>query len=484
MTTSTTASSFPAWFARGGTSNGLVIHRRDLPPESQWHKILPSAMGSPDPYGRQLNGMGSGISSTSKIVILGPPSREDVDVDFTFVQVGIRDGSLDMAGNCGNMSSLVGPAAWDSGLLSAQAQAKNVEQDENGLQWATVRFLNTNTNKVMTSKFRVEGEPLKYTHQGEYAMDGVPGTGSKVIMSFIDPAGAKTGKALPTGNPVDVLQLQDGTNIKASLVDVGNPGVFISTESLGLADHLSLTPAIVESNPELKEKLGEIRRAGASLMGLDPNTESVPKIVLLFPSSGSPDVDIRCLALSMGQAHKAVPLTLALCLGAASQLQGTLASDLIGGQSKETDACLLTCQGYYLVYRYQLPGMSTLFAQLWKEYTLSDSRYLTHDIFTVSVETITCLAWGPLSFLAVVGILRDWHSRHVVQVIVCTAHVYGVALYYLTNWNESRVHGVAYSRPETVYFWIYYVGFNLPWAIVPLGELRLSTSGTWANLRM
>ncbi|KLO88371.1 putative emopamil-binding protein (phenylalkylamine Ca2+ antagonist binding protein) [Fusarium fujikuroi] len=132
----------------------------------------------------------------------------------------------------------------------------------------------------------------------------------------------------------------------------------------------------------------------------------------------------------------------------------------------------ITFEGYYLVYRYQLPGMSTLFAQLWKEYTLSDSRYLTHDIFTVSVETITCLAWGPLSFLAVVGILRDWHSRHVVQVIVCTAHVYGVALYYLTNWNESRVHGVAYSRPETVYFWIYYVGFNLPWAIVPIVLLR------------
>ncbi|KAF4442764.1 DUF453 domain [Fusarium acutatum] len=293
-------------------------------------------MGSPDPYGRQLNGMGSGISSTSKIVILGSPSREDVDVNFTFVQVGIRDGSLDMAGNCGNMSSLVGPAAWDSRLLSAQTKAKTVEQDENGLQWATVRFLNTNTNKVMSSKFRVEGEPLKYTHQGEYVMDGVPGTGSKVIMSFIDPAGAKTGKALPTGNPVDVLKLQDGTNIKASLVDVGNPGVFISTESLGLADHLSLTPAIVESNPELKKRLGEIRRAGAILMGLDPNTESVPKIVLLFPSSGSPDVDIRCLALSMGQAHKAVPLTLALCLGAASQLKGTLASDLIRGQPKET----------------------------------------------------------------------------------------------------------------------------------------------------
>ncbi|KAF4951823.1 hypothetical protein FGADI_7193 [Fusarium gaditjirri] len=567
MTTSTPASSFPAWFARGGTSNGLVIHRKDLPPESQWHKVLPSAMGSPDPYGRQLNGMGSGISSTSKIVILGSPSREDVDVNFTFVQVGIRDGILDMAGNCGNMSSLVGPAAWDSGLLSAQA--KTVEQDENGLQWATVRFLNTNTNKVMSSKFRVEGEPPKYTHQGEYVMDGVPGTGSKVIMSFIDPAGAKTGKALPTGNPVDILELQDRTKIRASLVDVGNPGVFISTESLGLADHMSLTPAIIESDPELRKRLAEIRRAGASLMGLDPSTESVPKIVLLFPSSGSPDVDIRCLALSMGQAHKAVPLTLALCLGAASQLKGTLASDLIGGQPKETSILLpaddhrlsqsstmanlkhpyfpvdavipdylpnstpvaeliatfgaivgtviglaiwqtartakpvrhidqfaaawfalcgflhIAFEGYYLVYRYQLPGMSTLFAQLWKEYTLSDSRYLTHDIFTVSVETITCLAWGPLSILTVVGILRDWHGRHVVQVIVCTAHTYGVALYYLTNWNESRVHGVAYSRPENLYFWIYYVGFNLPWAIVPLVLLRdswLEVSSAFAAL--
>ncbi|KAJ4119871.1 hypothetical protein NW768_010461 [Fusarium equiseti] len=289
-------------------------------------------MGSPDLYGRQLDGMGSGISSTSKVVILGPSSRDDVDVDFTFVQVGIQDGSLDMAGNCGNMSSLVGPAAWDSGLISSE----DVETDQDGMQWATVRFLNTNTEKVMSSKFRVEGEPLRYTHKGDYTMDGVPGTGSKVIMSFLDPAGAKTGKALPTGNTVDTLTMSDGDMVKASLVDVGNPGVFISTESLGLADHLSLTPAQVESNPQLKDKLEEIRQAGANLMGLDPKIMSVPKIVLLFPSSCSSKVDIQCLALSMGQAHKAVPLTLALCLGAASRLKGTIASELVAGKLKDT----------------------------------------------------------------------------------------------------------------------------------------------------
>ncbi|KAF7559964.1 hypothetical protein G7046_g4189 [Stylonectria norvegica] len=324
--------SFPAWFARGGTSNGLVIRRQDLPAEDQWHAVLPAAMGSPDSYGRQLDGMGSGISSTSKIVILGPPSRPDVHVDFTFIQVGIKDGVLDMAGNCGNMSALVGPVAFDRGMIPSPT----VEQDEHGHQWGVVRFLNTNTSKVMVSRFKVSGSPLRYSTEGDYVMDGVPGSSSRITMSFMDPAGAKTGKALPTGSPVDTLQLPDGSAIQASLVDVGNPGVFISTESLGLSDQTILTPQTVEADPGLKERLAEIRRAGASMMGLDPQIESVPKIVLLFPSSGSSDIDIKCLALSMGQAHKAVPLTLALCLGAASQLPGTIASHLIGGKRKET----------------------------------------------------------------------------------------------------------------------------------------------------
>lgn len=288
-------------------------------------------MGSPDAYGRQLDGIGSGISSTSKIVILGPPTRPDVDVDFTFVQVGIKDGVLDMAGNCGNMSSLVGPAAWDQGLCE-----QRTEVDEMGGKWGVVRFLNTNTNKVMEARFKVQGSPLRYCHEGDYEMDGVSGTNSKIVMSFLNPEGAKTGKALPTGNPVDTLHLSDGSTVEASLVDVGNPGVFISTRSVGIPDGANLTPQDVEADAALKERLAEIRRTGTIMMGLDPTMESVPKIVMLFPSSGSPDVDIKCLALSMGQAHKAVPLTLALCLGASSQIKGTIASELIGGRSMET----------------------------------------------------------------------------------------------------------------------------------------------------
>ena len=144
----------PAWFCRGGTSNGLVLTRAELPPEAEWQEIFSAVMGSPDSYGRQLNGMGSGISSTSKIIVLGPPTRDDVDVDYTFFQVGIKDGSLDTAGNCGNMSSLVGPMALDKGMLPKERVAAMVDVDEKGLKWARLRLFNTNTNKVLDNHAR------------------------------------------------------------------------------------------------------------------------------------------------------------------------------------------------------------------------------------------------------------------------------------------------------------------------------------------
>ncbi|KAL7795791.1 PrpF domain-containing protein [Trichoderma ceciliae] len=348
-----------AWFVRSGTSTGLLFSRASLPPVScQWQPILAPAMGSPDPvYGRQLNGMGSGISSTSKVVVVGPPSgsrsgsgsgvgpnggggSSDVDAEFTFVQVGIRDGSLDLAGTCGNMTAIVGPAAWDMGIVAPSRIASLVSYDgATHSRWATLRILNTNTSKVVVSRFKLDGSPLMYCPQGDYAMDGVPGAQSPITLSFLDPAGAKTGRALPTGNAVDELRLPDGSTVAASLVDVGNPGVFVAASSLGLDDAAaaSLSPAMVEADAGLKTRLEQIRQAGASAMGLDARVESVPKVVVLLPRGGSrtPRVDMRCLAMSMGQAHKAAPLTLALCLGAASQLEGTIAAELMGAEKKD-----------------------------------------------------------------------------------------------------------------------------------------------------
>ncbi|KAI1105899.1 DUF453-domain-containing protein [Jackrogersella minutella] len=327
-----TKRSFPALFVRGGTSNGLVVQRKHLPPASQWHGVLAAAMGAADPYGRQLDGMGGGASSTSKVCVVAASERGDADVDFTFVQVGVRDGKLDGAGNCGNMSAAVGPAAWDEGLVADPAS--KVRDTPGCRREALVRVFNTNTSKIIHSRFRVAGHPPAYCCEGDYEMDGVPGAQSKITLSFLDPAGAKTGAALPTGHAVDVLALPDGSRVEASLVDVSNPGVFVRVDDLGVAgaSPATFTPQTVEADPALKARLEAIRQAGAAMMGLDPQTESVPKIVLLFAESGAADVDIRCLALSMGQAHKAVPLTLALCLGAAANMPGTLPARVRGAK--------------------------------------------------------------------------------------------------------------------------------------------------------
>lgn len=342
--------SFPAWFVRGGTSNGLVIRAADLPPSpSLWPSVLAPAMGSPDAqHGRQLDGMGSGVSSTSKLVVLSPPpSTTTAHIAYTFVQVGIRDGAIDTAGNCGNLSSIVGPAAWDMGYVRDEDKPALVETAAaDGTRWATLRLFNTNTNKVIESTFRVDAEDGRhyYCPEGDYVMDGVPGKQSCITMSFLDPAGAKTGRALPTGRPVDMLDVvADGSApVRASLVDVGNPGVFVTGRSLGYPSAASLSPAAIESDAALKTRLEALRRRGAELMGMDPDTESVPKIVLLFPPSdeaGSNDdaVDISCRAMSMGQAHKAVPLTLALCLGAAARMRGTLAWEMLRAAGRAED---------------------------------------------------------------------------------------------------------------------------------------------------
>lgn len=332
--------SFQASFARGGTSNGLLIHKSDLPPGvSRWQPILSRAMGSPDYFGRQLNGMGSGISSTSKICIVKKSSRPSIDVDYTFVQVGIKDGHLDMAGNCGNMSSAVGPFAFNEGLVKAKSAMG--ESDE-----LTVRMFNTNTSKEVHNTFSISSDRSSFNPRGDYSIDGVGGTGSKITLSFLDPGGAKTGYALPTGNAVDVLGLPDGSSIRATLADIANPGVFVLASDLGLPGNISSDA--IGANSTLLTRLEDIRQAGAAVMGLDPEVQSVPKIVLLSSPTAAEieqGVHIVCRALSMGQAHKAVPLTLALNLGATCRIPGTLAAEAALGAEGRTSIKIAHASG-------------------------------------------------------------------------------------------------------------------------------------------
>lgn len=334
----------PASFLRGGTSKGVYVNRVHLPASQLlWDPIFLGMMGSPDPiHARQLNGMGGGVSSLSKVCVVGHPSQElrsrfpGLDVTYTFAQVGIRDGVVDYSGNCGNLSTMIGVFALDDGICQPKDSSLR-EDPETGVTTATIRSFNNNTNKLVDTTFPVRWKdqtkcwiPVLDLNQASLA--GVPGRASKIVLDFVSPGGAATGKLLPTGNPVDTLRISTpstaGLSVRASLVDATNPTVFITSRDLGEILGLPSDATIDFSNPEVVSIVELIRKAGAVRMGLDPSLQAQPKIAVLSPPPGS-DVDIGVHAFSMGVIHKACPATLALCLGVASKIRGSLAWDLV-----------------------------------------------------------------------------------------------------------------------------------------------------------
>ncbi len=248
MTVSAPQRALPAVFMRGGTSRAIFFHRRDLP-DGGWDAIF--LRRCPDPNGRQLNGLGGGVSSLSKVAVIGPPTRIDADVDYTFAQVGVAEPTVGYGGNCGNISSAVGPFAVDEGLVPTTG-------DE-----AVVRIHNTNTHKVIVARFPlVDGRAAV---AGDFELPGVAGTGAAVRLAFLDPAGAATGKLLPTGNTRDVLTLPSGERIECSLVDAGNPTVFVLASAVGLTA-LETARELTANAPAL-QRFEAIRVAAAVAMG-------------------------------------------------------------------------------------------------------------------------------------------------------------------------------------------------------------------------
>lgn len=311
------AAKYKAVFARGGTSKALIFHLKDLPEDrSKWDALFLSAMGSPDPYGRQLDGMGGGVSSLSKVCIVGPSSRPDADVDYTFVQVQVKDARVDYQGNCGNMSSAIGPFALDEGLL----RAKDGQ--------ATVRIHNTNTKKIIHSTFAVAGG--RSVEDGDLAIPGVSGSGAPVRLDFIEPGGASTGRLLPTGKVTDKV-----LNVQASLVDAANACVFVEASALGLTG--AELPTELEERKDILEKLAAIRAQGAAAMGL-PKSNFIPLIAfvsapqdmrtLAGETIAAADVDLVVRMISNGQPHRALPLTGSLCTAVASGIAGSIPNRL------------------------------------------------------------------------------------------------------------------------------------------------------------
>ncbi|MGT2486780.1 PrpF domain-containing protein [Methylobacterium oryzae CBMB20] len=234
MSAAARSGTLPAVFMRGGTSKALMLHRRDVPGDlAAWEPVFLSAMDSPDPFGRQLNGMGGGVSSVSKICVVERSARPGADIDYTFVQVVVRDGRIDLSGNCGNMLAAVGPFAVDEGLVDVPDGA------------VRLRIFNTNTRKLVVAAFAAAGGRSVY--RGDLAIPGVTGTGAPIRLDFLDPGGATTGRLLPTGTVRQWLDVPGLGAIEASLIDAANACVFVRAADLGLAG--TELPAALEAAP-------------------------------------------------------------------------------------------------------------------------------------------------------------------------------------------------------------------------------------------
>ncbi|HEV8473542.1 MAG TPA: PrpF domain-containing protein [Methylomirabilota bacterium] len=321
-----------AVYMRGGTSRCLVFREQDVPgPGPERDALLLAALGSPDPYGRQLNGLGGGISSLSKACIIGPATVPDADVDYTFAQVEVNKPVVDYAGNCGNCSSAVGPFAIDEGLVRARE----------GI--TVVRIHNTNTKKLIVAHVPTENGEAAVS--GDFELAGVAGRGARIALDFVEPGGAGTGRLLPTGHARDTI-----AGLEVSFVDATNPFVFVRARDLGLTG--SEMPQAVDADRELSARLETIRVEAGARVGMAPSA-SVPKIAFVAApadytaldatryTAGAYDVLAR--AISMGNCHRAFPLTGAMCLAVAARIPGTVVHECVGhaaGNSGSSDVRL------------------------------------------------------------------------------------------------------------------------------------------------
>lgn len=322
----------PCVFMRGGTSKALFFKDNHLPkdPEVRTRLIL-SAYGSPDPNRRQIDGMGGGVSTTSKVCIISSSKDPKYDVNYNFGQVSIDKPLIDYQGNCGNMSSAVGPFAIDEGLVEIEEPV------------TTVRIYQVNTKKLIVAEVPVKNGV--YNEQGDFAIDGVPGTGGKITLHFHKPGGSVTKALLPTGNHTDEIHVSGLGKVTVSLVDAANPLVFVRARDLGLK---GTEIAEIEASDDILAKLEAIRSRAAVMIGLAATPEeaskscqAIPKIAFVSEPQlyetidgrriSKEDIDIVGRIMSMGTLHKAYAGTGAICTAGAARIKGTVVNEVFAG---------------------------------------------------------------------------------------------------------------------------------------------------------
>ncbi len=319
----------PVTLLRGGTSKGIYLLEKDLPANrKEWDGLLLRLMGSPDK--KQIDGLGGSQSVTSKVAILRKSDRPDADVDYTFAQVSVDKAVVSYGGNCGNISSGVGPFAIEKKLVPA-------------LEGSTlVRIYNTNTGKVIQEEVPTANGQVLY--DGDFGIAGVPGTAAPLKLKFVDPAGTLGKGLLPTGNAVDLLEVPGHGSTEVSLVDAANPLVFVKASDLGLTG--TELPEAINGDPELLRLLETIRGLAAMKLGLCSTPEEaawvtpgLPKMTLVAPpadyttSSGEAvkgnQVDLVARMMSMQKPHPSYAMTGAMCTAAAAAVPGTLVQQVL-----------------------------------------------------------------------------------------------------------------------------------------------------------
>ncbi len=334
----------PATYMRGGTSKGVFFNLSDLPAEAQQpgeyrDAVLLRVIGSPDPYGKQTDGMGGATSSTSKTVILSKSERDGFDVDYLFGQVAIDKAFVDWSGNCGNLTAAVGAFAINNGLVDAD------KIPQNGV--AVVRVWQVNISKEIVVHVPITNGEVQET--GNFELDGVTFPAAEVKVEFMDPADGE-GDMFPTGNLVDELTVPEFGTLKATMINAGIPTIFVNAADIGYTG-TELQDAI-NNDTEALARFESLRAHGAIKMGLindlseAAGRQHTPKIAFVAPPApytsssgkaiGIDDIDVLVRALSMGKLHHAMMGTAAVAIATAAAIPGTLVNDAAGGIDRES----------------------------------------------------------------------------------------------------------------------------------------------------
>jgi 2-methylaconitate cis-trans-isomerase PrpF len=322
---------------RGGTSKGVYLHEHDIPgPGLVRDRVLKRIMGTPDVM--QIDGLGGTHLVTSKMAIIKRSTHPDADIDYTFAQVDIDRDIIDYEGNCGNISAGVGPFAIDAGLVDIVTPITQV------------RIHNTNTGKLFTAHVPVAGGRAKV--EGDFAIAGVPGTGAELFLDYSNTIGAKTGKMLPTGKVVDVLTLENGTELEATICDVANPCVFVRAADIGLVgdelpERINQDDALIGLLREIRGKAGEISGLCSSWRKVDEEMALLPMLVFVSPPADYIDLnkavvdaramDLRSRLIFLNRCHESMAGTGSMCTAAASRIAGSIVNEAIGERAAQSD---------------------------------------------------------------------------------------------------------------------------------------------------